>query len=94
MSLPHGHGPDAPQLSFPCAFDIKAMGRHSPDFEARMRELVSRHVAPPDLHAVSTRPSRQNQYVSVTLSITASGYDQLNAIYQDLAACAEVLFAL
>jgi putative lipoic acid-binding regulatory protein len=38
--------------------------------------------------------SRENQYVSVTLSITATSYDQLNAIYQDLAACTDVLFAL
>lgn len=94
MSLPHQHGPDAPQLSFPCAFDIKAMGRHSPDFETRMRELVGRHVPPTELHAVNARMSRQNQYVSVTLSITATSYDQLNAIYRDLAACADVLFAL
>ncbi len=94
MSLPHHPGPDAPQLSFPCAFDVKAMGRHSPDFPARMRELVGRHVPPLELHAVSTRMSSQNQYVSVTLSITALSYDQLNAIYQDLAACADVLFAL
>ena len=94
MSLSHQPGPDAPPLTFPCPFDIKAMGRHSADFAARMQALVGRHVPPPDLHAVSTRMSRENQYVSVTLSITATGYDQLNAIYQDLAACADVLFAL
>ena len=94
MSLPHQHESDAPQLSFPCAFDVKAMGRHSPDFAARMRELVGRHVPPRELHAVNTRMSRQAQYVSVTLSITATSYDQLNAIYQDLPACTDVLFAL
>jgi hypothetical protein len=94
MSLPHQPGPDAPQLSFPCPFDIKAMGRHSPDFAARMQALVGRHVPPPELHGVNTRMSRENQYVSVTLSITATSYDQLNAIYQDLAACTDVLFAL
>ncbi len=94
MSLPQQPGPDTPQLSFPCAFDIKAMGKHSADFEAKMRELVSRHVPPLELNAVSTRMSSQRQYVSVTLSITATGYDQLNAIYRDLAACADVLFAL
>ena len=93
MSLPHA-GPDAPQLSFPCPFDIKAMGRHSPDFAARMQALVGRHVPPLELHGVNTRMSRENQYVSVTLSITATSYDQLNAIYQDLAACTDVLFAL
>ncbi len=94
MSLPHHPGLDTPPLSFPCAFDIKAMGRHSPDFAASMRALVSRHVPPQELHAVNTRMSRQDQYISVTLSITASSYDQLNAIYQDLTACTEVLFAL
>ena len=92
--MSHLPGPDTPQLSFPCAFDVKAMGRHGPDFENRMRELVRRHVAPTELHAVSTRMSRQNQYESVTVSITATSYDQLNAIYQDLAANTVVLFAL
>ena len=94
MALPHLPAANAPQLSFPCAFDVKAMGRHSPDFETRMRALVGRHVPPLQVHAVNTRMSSQNQYASVTLSITATSYDQLNAIYQDLAACAEVLFAL
>jgi putative lipoic acid-binding regulatory protein len=94
MSTSTTPGPSVPPLSFPCAFDIKAMGKHDPDFEARMRELVGRHVPPAGLHAVTTRLSGQNRYVSVTLSITATGYDQLNAIYQDLAACADVLFAL
>lgn len=94
MSRPQQPGADTPQLSFPCAFDIKAMGKHSVDFPASMRALVSRHVPPQELHAVNTRASRQDQYISVTLSITATSYDQLNAIYQDLAACPEVLFAL
>ena len=94
MSLLQQPGPDTPPLPFPCAFDIKAMGRHSPNFAANMRALVSRHVPPRELHAVNTRMSRQDQYVSVTLSITATSYDQLNAIYQDLTACTDVLFAL
>lgn len=93
MTLPPP-APDTPPLSFPCAFDVKAMGRQSGDFAARIRELVGRHVAPSALHGVNTRMSRENQYVSVTLSITASSDDQLNAIYRDLAACPEVLFVL
>jgi uncharacterized protein len=83
-----------PKLSFPCHFDIKAMGRHDARFEARAQDIVRRHVAPADLLAVHTRMSGQNRYVSVTLTITASSYEQLHAIYQDLSDCEEVLFAL
>lgn len=79
---------------FPCRFDIKAMGRYSIRFEALVQGIVSRHVQPQDLHAVRSRPSKGRKYVALTLTITASSYSQLDAIYRDLSGCEDVLFAL
>ncbi len=94
----HGNGsgqapPPAP-MAFPCRIDIKAMGRQSIRFEALVQSIVSRHVQPQDLHAVRARPSRKNRYVALTLTITAHSRAQLDAIYQDLSACDDVLVAL
>ncbi|MHB8455259.1 MAG: YbeD family protein [Acidiferrobacterales bacterium] len=79
---------------FPCRFDIKAMGRHSVRFEALVQNIVSRHIDPQDLHAVTSRPSRGQKYIALTLTITAQSYSQLDAIYRDLSGCKDVLFAL
>jgi hypothetical protein len=91
----HGNGDaDTPGLDFPCRIDIKAMGKHTPQFEALVRDIVARHVSADHLHDVASRPSKENTYVSITVTITAVGYDQLNAIYHELSGNPDVLFAL
>ena len=81
-------------LEFPCQFPIKVMGRHSTNFDAIVVEIVRRHV--PDIHegAVTTRPSKAGNYLSVTVVIEATSREQLDAIYLGLTAHPDVLMAL
>ncbi|MBD9357805.1 YbeD family protein [Methylomonas albis] len=81
-------------LEFPCQFPIKAMGKHRDDFDAIVVEIVRRHV--PDIleGAVTTRPSKAGNYLSVTVMIEAHSREQLDAIYMGLTACPDVLMAL
>ncbi|NCF10181.1 MAG: DUF493 family protein [Gammaproteobacteria bacterium] len=81
-------------FDFPCRFPVKAMGRDADDFEATVVGIVRRHA--PDLGegAVSLQPSRGGRFVSVTVTITATSRDQLDAIYNDLAEHDQVLMAL
>ncbi|OQW79264.1 MAG: transcriptional regulator [Proteobacteria bacterium ST_bin11] len=81
-------------LVFPCQFPIKAMGKHSDNFDAIVVEIVRRHV--PDIQegAVTTRPSKGGNYLSVTVMIEAHSREQLDAIYMGLTACPDVLMAL
>lgn len=81
-------------FDFPCPFPVKAMGRDADDFEATVVGIVRRHA--PDLGegAVSLQPSRGGRFVSVTVTITATSRDQLDAIYNDLAEHDQVLMAL
>ena len=81
-------------LAFPCRFDIKAMGRSGPGFADRVRKIVAHHTPEADLIAVHHRSSRDDNYLSVTVTVTARSRDQLDAIYRELTACADVLFAL
>ena len=57
-------------------------------------EIVRRHVT--DIHegAVTTRPSKDGNYLAVTVTIEASSKQQLDAIYQDLSDHPLVLMAL
>lgn len=81
-------------LEFPCHFPIKAMGRADGEFESLVVELVRKHV--PDLGegAVQIRDSKGGKYISVTVTVHAKSREQLDAIYQELTACEQVVMAL
>jgi len=81
-------------LRFPCTFPIKAVGLATETFDALVVGIVRRHA--PDIMegAVTVRPSAEGKYLAVTVTIQASSRAQLDAIYRDLVACEQVLFAI
>lgn len=81
-------------LEFPCRFPIKAVGKAGEDFDTLVTQIVRRHA--PDLNegAVTLRESSGGKWVSVTVTIEATGKDQLDAIYRDLSAHEKVVWAL
>jgi putative lipoic acid-binding regulatory protein len=81
-------------LQFPCEFSIKAMGKHSENFDLVVVEIVRRHVDDIREGAVTTRASNGGKYLSVTVTIEATSRQQLDAIYQGLTDHPEVLMAL
>lgn len=81
-------------IEFPCEFPIKVMGRNTPDFPATARVLVETHSGAVSDDAVRTAPSSNDRFISVTVTITATSQQQLDAIYQDVTDHEDVLMAL
>ena len=81
-------------FEFPCQFPIKAMGRADGDFASVVVEIVSRHAPGVDATAMCVRPSRGGKWIAVTLTIEAQSRPQLDAIYRDLSAHEQVVWAL
>jgi len=81
-------------LEFPCAFPIKAMGRADTDIAGVVVEIVRRHAPGLDETGVTLRPSSGGKWVAVTLTIEASSKAQLDAIYMDLTAHEQIVWAL
>lgn len=81
-------------LEFPCQFSIKAMGKNTPDFNSIVVDIVQQHVNENDSLAVKSRPSKGDKYLAVTVTIEATSKKQLDAIYQGLTDCPEVLMSL
>jgi len=81
-------------LEFPCRFPIKAMGRQNDDFESVVKGIVSRHANLWPQEPIRCTPSKAGNFVSVTAVVNAQSKDQLDAIYQDLTDCKQVLMAL
>lgn len=81
-------------FNFPCEFPIKIMGRCDCELETLVVEVVNRHV--PDLseNAVKIRPSGKGNFISVTVTITATSREQIDNIYLELNAREEVLMSL
>ena len=81
-------------LKFPCQFPIKALGKAGPELDIRIVEIIRRHAPDFDAGAVTLKPSKSGKYTSVTVTIQATSKQQLDAIYQDLTDCPEVIMAL
>jgi len=81
-------------LEFPCDFPIKAMGRLDAELETAVREIVGRHATLIADNPVSAKLSGAGNFVSVTIIVEAESKAQLDAIYQELTDCEQVLMAL
>lgn len=85
---------DESLLEFPCDFPIKMMGYNTPEFRATARALVEIHTGPLADERVRHALSRNDRFVSVTVTISATSQQQLDDIYRDLSAHNSVLMAL
>ena len=75
----------APSLvGYPSVFPIKVMGENVEGFAQAMIELARRFDPALDDSAVTIRPSRAGKYLGVTLSVTATSREQLDALYRSL----------
>lgn len=81
-------------IEFPCHFPIKMMGRDTPEFRTTARTLVENHVGPVADDAVRAAVSRNGSFVSITVTVTATSQQQLDAIYRDVSGHDDVLMAL
>ena len=75
----------APSLvAYPSVFPIKVMGENVEGFAQAMIDLARRFDPALDDSAVTIRPSRAGKYLGVTLSVTATSREQLDALYRSL----------
>ena len=81
-------------LEFPCRFPIKAMGRSNENFESVVKGIVLAHAELWPEEPLRVSPSKEGNFLSVTAVIEARSQQQLDAIYQDLTDCDQVMMAL
>ena len=75
---------DPPKIEFPCSYPIKIIGHAVEDFEDSVLAVVGLYTGPLDSALVKVKPSKNKNYLSVTVTIEATGKDQLQDIFQDL----------
>jgi len=85
-------GADESPLQFPADVPVKVFGRNDAEFRAAAVEIIEKHFG--KAYTVTEVASRQAAYVSLTVTVRAESRAQLDALYQDFVASAQVLMAL
>lgn len=72
--------------SFPCVFQIKAIGSAAEDFESRVLQVVREELAGPSELDYSVRTTPGRRHVALTLDVTVQTADRVRAIYSRIRA--------
>ena len=76
--------PTPPTIEFPCRYPIKVMGVAGETFRAETLCIFEKHAGQINATDITTRSSSGGNYESITITITATGIEQLEAIFSDL----------
>jgi putative lipoic acid-binding regulatory protein len=81
-------------LEFPTDFPLKIMGRYTDEFRSLVIGIVQKHAGEIDVATIEERPSRDGNYLGLTVTIRAESQAQLDALYRELTSCEAVLVVL
>lgn len=81
---------EPPKIEFPCEYPIKVLGRSSEDFRSLIVTVFERHAPGFDQETIVVKGSSKGTFTSLTITITATGPEQLRALHQDLMATGQV----
>ncbi len=75
---------EAPRIEFPCSYPIKIIGRATAGYEHEVIAVVEKHAGKIAANLIQIHPSRQQNYLSINVTITATGEEQLRELFLDL----------
>ena len=77
---------DPPKIEFPCDYPIKVLGRSGEDFESVIFEVFEIHAPGFNRETITMNVSSKGTFRSITITITATGTAQLEALHKGLLA--------
>jgi putative lipoic acid-binding regulatory protein len=81
-------------FEFPCDIPVKVFGRNDAAFRDAVLAIARRHFPRLDDEHVTARPSRQDHYLSMTLTVWAESRELIDALYAELSRHESVLMVL
>lgn len=85
---------EPPRIEFPCEYPIKVLGRNREGLQDAVVAVFERHAPGFDEAAIRVRDSRKGTFLALTVTITATGPEQLRALHRDLMATGLVQLVL
>ena len=81
---------EPPKIEFPCEYPIKVLGRSSDGYHGLVVEIFERHAPGFDRETIVVKDSSKGTFTSITITITATGPEQLKALHEELMATGQV----
>jgi putative lipoic acid-binding regulatory protein len=85
---------EPPRIEFPCDYPVKIIGDVADDFRTVVENIVERHAGGYDRALTTERFSANGRFVSLTVTIVATGPTQLQALFEELKATGRVHMVL
>jgi uncharacterized protein len=82
--MPEQTDASASLIAYPSEFPIKVMGARVDGFAEAIIAVARRFDPTFDASRVELRPSSAGNYLGITLMVTATSREQLDALYQEL----------
>ncbi len=71
-------------IEYPSEFPIKVIGKSNPEYLPAILYITRQLNITFDESKVEQRPSKDGNYLGITLTITATSHEQLGELYQTL----------
>ncbi len=81
---------EPPKIEFPCEYPIKVLGRSGEQFQGLIESVFERHAPGFDRDTIVIKGSSKGTFTSITITIIATGPEQLKALHEDLMATGQV----
>ena len=75
---------DKPLIEFPCDFPIKVMGKAAPEFLPAVIHVAKQFDPSFREASIEERPSRDGNYLGLTITVHVTSREQLDEIYRTL----------
>jgi hypothetical protein len=75
---------ERPQIEFPCEYPIAVVGEAAPDFQSLVESIIDAHAPGFPRHRTTVRESGAGRWLSVRVTIVATGEPQLRALFEAL----------
>ena len=96
-SQEHQHKPQQEPdsiMQFPCEFTFKVFGKPGDAFENAVKQAIDLHFKDLPADSWQERPSKDHNYVAISITVTAKSKAQLDDVYRQLSADPHVVMAL
>ena len=81
-------------IEFPCDYPIKVLGRAREDFQSVVLAVFELHAPEFDAETIQVKASSGGSFTSITVTIVATGPEQLSALHGALMATGLVSMVL
>lgn len=68
-------------IEFPCDFVIKVIGNFTPVFFEEIIQITRQHFPTTPDTAFKTKPSKENRFISISVTVYAENKPSLDALY-------------